>query len=141
MVDLPSRAPDWAEPLVAGLLDAGFSVVQEGHGGMAGYSLLLERGDCSAVIGGDRGDFDVRLSFPNPRRGRGYPRVKTMLAEDYLAGVRGDADASFLLGERYPETARWLSARAAEPEPLALDEDLLARISGLQRQRAHALFG
>jgi hypothetical protein len=144
LMELPNRAPGWAQPLVGALIDAGFKAGEELRGGMAGYSLALRRDDCEVHLGGDRGDFDVNLAFPNPRKGRGHPRTETMPAEDYVAGVRGDADASFLLQDpagRHSEVARWLAERVATLTPLALDEALLDRISALQRQRAKALFG
>lgn len=109
---------------------------------MAGYSVALSRDDCTVILGGDRGDFDVDLRFPNPRVGRGHRRIQTVLLEDYVAAARGDADAALLLSStRRGESASWLSRRVEEPNPLALDEALLSRIKELQRQRAEALFG
>ena len=104
--------------------------------------MTLSRDDCSVIMGGDRGDFDVQLSLPNPRRGRGHPRTQTMPLEDYVAASRGDSDARLLLSSTRNETAtQWLIRRVGEPHPPALDEELLSRIKALQRQRAEALFG
>ena len=141
-MELPAQAPDWALPLVESLLAAGFTPGEEMRGGMAGYSVALTREDCTVTMGGDRGDFDVELSLPNPRRGRGHPRVRTMPLEDFVAGTRGDPDARLLLSSTRNETATgWLRHRVAEPDPLMLDEELLIRIQALQRQRSKALFG
>ena len=143
-MDLPADAPGWAQPLVVALIDAGFEAGEEIRGGMAGYSVTLSRDDCKLIIGGDRGDFDVTVEFPNPRKGRGHARMRRMPAEDYVAAVRGDTDASFLLSSstgRHQVVATWLTQRVAGPNPLALDEDLLRRVSALQRERAKALFG
>jgi hypothetical protein len=141
-VELPARAPHWASPLVDSLLSAGFTPGEELRGGMAAYSVSLTRDDCTVILGGDRGEFDVQLQFRNPRTGRGHRRRQTMPLEDFVAGVRGDSDATLLMSPaRHEETARWLRCRVAQPPPLALDEALLSRINELQRQRAKALFG
>jgi hypothetical protein len=144
LVDLPARAPEWAQPLADALFEAGFEAGEEIRGGMAGYSVALSRDDCSVILGGDRGDFDATLSFPNPLKGRGHPRVRSVPVEDYVAAVRGDTDASFLLrdaGERHRQVAMWLIARVADRHPLELHENLVRRINALQRERAKALFG
>lgn len=110
---------------------------------MAGYSLDLRRGDCVVTLGGDRGEFDVGIEFPNPRSGRGHPRRVRMPAEDYMAAERGDSDAAFLLSEgagRAQAVADWL-ARRVGGTALALDDDLLLRIRALQGLRARGLFG
>lgn len=109
---------------------------------MAGYSVALSREDCTVILGGDRGDFDVDLRFRHPRVGRGHRRVETMPLEDYVAAARGDADVTLLLSStRNEESARWLIRRIEQAHPLALDEALLLRVKELQRQRAKALFG
>ena len=141
---LPDNAPDWAAPLVAALTAADFAVEAESHGGMAGYALTLARDDCKVTVGGDRGDFDSTLAFPSPLSGRGHPAVQSMPAEDYVAAVRGDADASFLLSasdQRNAEVASWLISAIAGSARLPLDEPLLRRVQVLQRERAKALFG
>jgi len=104
-------------------MEAGFEPGDEVRGGMAGYSLALSREDCTVVMGGDRGDFDVTISFPNPRRGRGHPRRRSMPAEDYVAGVRGDSDASFLLSDsagRHQQVAQWLTAAVTDGQVLSV---------------------
>lgn len=144
VVDLPERAPRWASLLVRTLLDAGFVLDGESRGGMAGYSLALRRDDCRVTLGGDRGEFDVWLAFPNPHKGRGHPRLVEMPAEDYLAAERGDTDASFLLSdgsERAQAVAEWLARRAHASTTLTLDDDLVQRIRVLRRARAKVLFG
>jgi hypothetical protein len=143
-VDLPEHAPSWASRLVDALVDAGFVLDGETRGGMSGYSLALRRDDCRVTLGGDRGDFDAWLAFPNPRKGRGHPRLVNMPAEDYLAAERGDIDASFLLSDgswRAQAVAEWLTRRSGGSAPLTLNDDLLQRIRTLQRARAKALFG
>lgn len=144
VVDLPNHAPTWAAPLIGALLDAGFVADGETRGGMAGYSLSLRHGDCRVTLGGDRGEFDAWLAFPNPRRGRGHPRLVDMPAEDYVAAERGDTDATFLMSDsagRTEAVAEWLSLRAGGSAALTLDDALLQRIRALQRLRAQALFG
>ncbi len=141
-MELPIQAPDWVRPVVEALVAAGFTSGSEVRGGMAGYSVTLTRDDCTLTLGGDRGDFDVEMSLPNPRHGRGHPRRQTMLLEDYVAAARGDSDASLLLSStRNQEATRWLVRRLAQPQPFTLDEALLLRIAELQRERARALFG
>ncbi len=110
---------------------------------MAGYSLVLRRDDYQVTLGGDRGEFDAWLAFPNPREGRGHAHLIDMPAEDYFAAQRGDTDASFLLSDaarRAEAVAKWLSRRVGFGSPLTLDNDLLRRIGNLQRARAKALF-
>lgn len=139
---LPAHAPEWANSLVESLLAAGFIPGEETVGGMAGYSVTLTRDDCAVIMGGDRGDFDVDLRFPSPRRGRGHPRVQTMPLEDFVAASRGDIDARLLLASNRRETStEWLQRRLVEAVPLVLDEDLLTRIRALQRLRSKAMFG
>ena len=144
LMELPAHAPTWAQPLLDALIAAGFQPDEEVTGGMAGYAVTLSRDDCKVALGGDRGDFDVTLTFPSPERGRGHPRFENMPAEDYVAGVRGDTDATFLLTDsagRHQAVAAWLTDRITSDGPLHLDEDLLRSIEALQRQRAKALFG
>ena len=137
-MELPEQAPDWAPPLVESLLAAGFQTGAEARGGMAGYSVILSRDDCSVSMGGDRGDFDVELSLPNPRRGRGHRPIRTMPLEDYVSASRGDTDVSVLLlsPTRNEVATEWLRRRVTDPHPLLLDEELLSGIEALQRQRA-----
>lgn len=130
--------------MVESLLAAGFTPGEELRGGMAGYSVALTRDDCTVTLGGDRGDFEAWLEFPNPRQGRGHPAKVDMPAEDYVAAVRGDADASFLLSEaarRQAEVARWLASAVADDARLTLDAPLAHRVRSLQQERSKALFG
>lgn len=111
---------------------------------MAGYAVELRRQDCQVTLGGDRGEFDVWLAFPNPRRGRGHRRQVDIPVEDYCAAQCGHTDARLLLSEarlRAEAVAEWLAQRVAVSAPLTLDDDLLRRIGDLQRARAKALFG
>ena len=141
-MELPARAPAWAFDLAEALLAAGFEPGEELRGGMAGYSVSLSREDCTVTMGGDRGDFDVDLSLPSPRRGRGHPRRESMLLVDFVAGSRGDPDARLLLSSTgYEEATAWMRNRLADAAPLLLDEQLLTRINALQRARSKALFG
>ena len=144
VVDLPNNAPTWAAPLAASLIGAGFTEDGESQGGMAGYYLTLRRDDCRVGMGGDRGEFALDLTFPNPKQGRGHPREVSMPAEDYLAGTRGDTTPSFLLSDTAPRleaVAVWLQQRVAEGAPMLFDASLADKIRVLQNARAKALFG
>ena len=141
---LPAHAPDWAQPLVLSLLDAGFAETDESIGSMNSYLVSLRLDDLTVALVADRGQWWIQVQAPNPAPGRGRPGVVNAAIEVYMAALRHDVtpDAFFEdLATRAEKGAAWLEEDLELLLQTYRDAQVWRDVQALQRARAERLFG